>query len=216
MAIAAGSERAIQRSADVEAVSHLTKGLGVLASLPESSERLAHEQMLYTTLGTPLIVTKGYAAPEMEQLYTCARELCQRVGETSQLVEVLVGLRVFYQVLGEPQPARELGEQAVTLAERIQAPLLVARAHFGLGHTLFRLGVLGQAGEQLEQGIACSALAHAAPQPHRLHTWQDPPVFCLATMGWVLWYLGYADQALACSREALILAQELSHPPTLE
>src|SRR5262249_13066004 len=39
-----------------------------------------------------------------------------------------------------------------------------------------------------------------------------PMVACLSYMAWVLWYLGYPDQALKRSQEALTLAQELSHP----
>jgi tetratricopeptide (TPR) repeat protein len=161
-------------------------------------------------------VTKGYAAPEVEQAFTRARELCQRVGETSQLLEVLVGLRVFYQVRGDPRTARELGEQAVTLAERIHDPMLVARAHFGLGHTLFCLGAFGQAREQLEQGIARYILGGDVSPRQRSQAWQDPGAFCMVTVAWVLWYLGYPDQALACSREGLSLAQQLSNRPARE
>jgi predicted ATPase len=38
---------------------------------------------------------------------------------------------------------------------------------------------------------------------------------CLSYLAWTLWFLGYAGQALERSREALALAQELSHPVSL-
>jgi predicted ATPase len=44
---------------------------------------------------------------------------------------------------------------------------------------------------------------------------QDPGVSCLLYPSRTLRYLGYPDQALQQSQEALILARELSHPPTL-
>ena len=60
-------ERAIQRSANVEAISHFNKGLELLSSLPETPERAQHELAMQTTLGAALIVTKGHAHPEVAQ-----------------------------------------------------------------------------------------------------------------------------------------------------
>jgi adenylate cyclase len=40
-------------------------------------------------------------------------------------------------------------------------------------------------------------------------------VSCLTWLSWALWAMGYPDQALQRSREALALAEELSHPFTL-
>jgi predicted ATPase len=85
-------QRAIQRSANLEAVAHLTKGLEVLATLPDTPERAQQELVMQTTLGPALLVTKGQAAPELLHAYTRARELCQQVGETPQLFQVLRGL----------------------------------------------------------------------------------------------------------------------------
>ena len=84
-------QRAIQRSANVEAIAHLTKGLELLKTLPDTPERAQQELALQIALGSPLMATKGYAAPEVAQAYTRARELCQQVGETPQLFPVLCG-----------------------------------------------------------------------------------------------------------------------------
>ena len=65
----------------------------------------------------------------------------------------------------------------------------------------------------MEQGIALYD-----PQQHRSHAFlygQDPGVTCLSYAAWALWFLGYPDQALKRSHEALTLAQELSHPFSL-
>ena len=71
------------------------------------------------------MATKGYAAPEVEQAYTRARELCQQVGETPQLFPVLFGLAAFHLVRGELQTARELSEQLLRLAQSVQDPALL-------------------------------------------------------------------------------------------
>src|SRR5262249_53167461 len=62
--------RASQRSAYVEASSHLTKGLELLKTLPDTPERTQQELTLQIALGTPLIASKGYGAPEVEQAYS--------------------------------------------------------------------------------------------------------------------------------------------------
>jgi predicted ATPase len=43
----------------------------------------------------------------------------------------------------------------------------------------------------------------------------DPRVDCLSYAAWILWLLGYPDQALARSQEAVALAEGLSHPFSL-
>ncbi len=112
-------QRAIEHSAYVEAISHLTKGLELLKTLPDTLERTQQELTLQVALGTPLIATKGYGAPEIERVYTRARNLCQQVRETPQFFPVLWGLWVFYLVRAEFQTARELAEQLMRLAQSV-------------------------------------------------------------------------------------------------
>ena len=57
-------QRAIERSAHVEAISHLRQGLALLQTLPETPQRLQREVDMHIALGASLIATKGYAAPE--------------------------------------------------------------------------------------------------------------------------------------------------------
>jgi predicted ATPase len=73
--------RALQRSANVEAIAHVQRGLELLSTLPDTPERTQHELDLLTTLGPALLSTRGYAAPEVLRAYTRARELCQQVGK---------------------------------------------------------------------------------------------------------------------------------------
>ncbi|MFQ5794979.1 MAG: hypothetical protein ACE5JP_08015 [Candidatus Bipolaricaulia bacterium] len=105
------SQRAVQRSANVEAINHLTKGLEVLKTLPEAPERIQQELTLQITLGVPLTATKGYGAPETGKAYARARELCRQVGETPQLFPVLRGLWMFHLVRGVMSLSRLLQQQ---------------------------------------------------------------------------------------------------------
>ncbi len=206
-------ENAVRRSANVEATAHLSKGLELLKILPDTPERTRQELALQIALGTPLVATKGYAAPEVEKAYTRARELCQQIGETSQLFPVLRGLWAFYYIRAELMTACELGEQCLTLAQRTQDLALLAEAHYTLGATALYLGEVISARGHAEQGIALYDL-----QQHRSHAFlygHDPGVACLSYAALALWNLGYPDQALKRSRQAFALAQELSHPNSL-
>jgi class 3 adenylate cyclase/tetratricopeptide (TPR) repeat protein len=145
-------ERATQRSAYVEAINHLTKGLELLKPLPDTPERVQQELTLQLALSAPLIVTKGYESPEVEKSITRARELCQQMGETPELFSVLGGLLTFYGSRGEWQTAHKLGEQLFNLAQNAQDPNFLMAGHSALGTTLFRLGELVLAREHLGVG----------------------------------------------------------------
>jgi class 3 adenylate cyclase/predicted ATPase len=206
-------EIAMRRSANLEAVGHLTRAVELLMTLPDTPGRAQHELTLQLALGAPLLATKGYAAPERGKVYTRAWELCQQIGETSQHFPVLFGLWQFYAVGGELQTGREVGKRLLSLAQRQHDPALLLEAHRALGFTLLSLGEFAQAREHVEHGIALYD-----PQQHRSHAFmygQDPGMTCLLYAAEALWLLGYPDQARARSHEAFTLAQELDHPYSL-
>jgi class 3 adenylate cyclase len=206
-------EQASDRSAHLEAISHCTTGIELLTTLPDTPERTQHAVTLYIALGAALQVTKGLAAPEVEQAYMQARTLCQQVGETPQLVPILFGLWRFYTVRSQLHTARELGETLLRLAQRADDPVLAVIAHYALGWTWCCLGALPAARQHLEEGIA-----RYTPDQRRAPAFRighDPGVACRAFAAWTLWLLGYTDQALARIHDALALAHELSHPLSL-
>jgi predicted ATPase/class 3 adenylate cyclase/DNA-binding winged helix-turn-helix (wHTH) protein len=206
-------QRAIERSAHLEAAQHLATGLELLATLPETPARAQQELGLQMALGPALMATKGNAAPEVEQTYARARALCAQVGETPQLFSVLRGLCRFYSNRGALPTARELGEQLNRLAQRTAEPARLLEAHDALGHTLFFLGEYAAAQTHLEQGIALTDLT--AQQAQALRHGAAPGVVCLAMAANTLWCLGYPAQALRRSQEALAQAQALAHPYSL-
>jgi predicted ATPase/class 3 adenylate cyclase len=205
-------EQAVQRSASTEAINHFTAALELLKTLPDSLDRARQELTLQLTLGAPLMATKGPAAPEAQAAYARARVLGQQVGEPSQLFSVLRGLWQVHTARAELRTACELSEQLLSLAQAIQDPALLLEAHHTLGAALYFLGECAPAREHLEQ-----AFALYDPQRHRhlagLYG-HDPGVVCLSRVSRVLLSLGYVDQAVQKSHEALSSARELSHPQT--
>jgi len=206
-------EQGLQRSANLEAISHLTKGLELLHTLPNSPECDRQELALQTALGMASQTLKGYAAPEVEQAYARARTLCQQVGDTAQFVSVLRGQWIFYSVRADYRTALALGQQMLALAEDNGNPEHLVEAHLALGVIAIYRGDFIASRLHLEQSIA---LYHAHGQPlqtfHYMgHSW----VFCLSYLARTLWLLGYAEQALQRSQEGLTLAQRLSIPMTM-
>jgi class 3 adenylate cyclase/predicted ATPase len=202
-------QRAVERSANLEGIAHLTRGLNVLETLDVRVDRRERELALRTALGPALMSTKGLGAHEVEQNYTRALELCRQLGERPELFAVLRGLWEYHELRGDLKTALELGEELLRLARAADDPALRLIAHDVLGDTLYWLGEFPRALEHLEQGIALYR-----PDEHRAlahqHAGYDPGVACLSFSAYTLWYLGYPDRAVRRNEEAIALARDLS------
>ncbi|MBS3784263.1 MAG: AAA family ATPase, partial [Anaerolineae bacterium] len=204
---------AARLSANEEAIAHFNKALALLKTLPESTERDRQELRLQLALAAPHQAVRGYAAPETGRAYARAYDLCQRLGETPDLLPALWSLGSFYYARGEHHKSLQLTERVLSLARRMEDTLQIAMARWGLGVDLLHLGALDPAREHLAYVIG-----FYDPEQHHTMAFvhgQDPGVSALAWMSWTLWLLGYPDQAIERSQEALKLTSELDHPFTL-
>jgi class 3 adenylate cyclase/predicted ATPase len=206
-------EQASDRSAYLEAISHLTTGIELLQTLPETPARTQHALTLHIALGAALQVTKGYTAPEVEHAYLRARELCQQVGETSQLAQVLFGLWRFYLLRPQLPTAGEFGDTLLHLAQSAEDPALAVLAHYALGTVRFCLGAWPAARRHLEEARARYTPDQRSTPAFRMGV--DPGVACRMFAAIALWVLGFPAQALSRVHEALALAHRLAHPYSL-
>jgi predicted ATPase len=203
-------QHAVDRSAHAEAITHFTHALALLRALPGTPARTRHELTLQCSLGVQL-ATRGSATREVERTYARALALCQQVGHAQELFPVLYGLSRLYKKRGKLQRAQDLGEQLLVLAQRQGEAALLLRGHYVLGDILLWLGEFSEARTHLEHGLAVYD-----PQQHDTHDLlyeADPWLGCLGALSVTLWFLGYPDQALERSTEAL--AHELAHPYSL-
>jgi predicted ATPase len=197
----------------LEAIVHLRKGIEVLKALPSAAERTHQELGLQVALGNALLAIKGYAAPEVEQTYARAHALCQEIGLTAQVFPVLYGLWVFYFIRAELAKAREIGIEFLELSGKQEESAPVLMAHRVLQFALLWLGEISSSQTHFEQ---CTGLYD--PKQHRSLAFQygqDPGMATLSLAPWSLWLLGYPDQAMKRSQEALLAAQKTSHPLSL-
>src|SRR5262249_7636349 len=152
--------------------------LEVLGNLPENHETIEKAINIRVDLGPVLTAKGGFAAADVEENYTRALSLCERLGdEPPQLFPVLWALARMHDVRGELRVGRDLGEQLIKLAQREQDPALLLEAHHELWANLFALGEIVSARAHMEQGIALYD-----PQKHRHHAFRygghDPGVCC--------------------------------------
>jgi predicted ATPase len=204
----------VQLCAYQEAIAHLSRGLELLLALPGSPECDQQELALQLSLGTAWIRHGTFGPEEVGAAFARARELCEQMGKESQLCHVLGELAVFHYVRAEYRQARELAEEALSLAQLSGDPLLLALGHWQLGIASFSLGDYTAARAHLQQVIS-----FYEPQAHHQALVSlrgyDAGVNALSFDACCLWVLGYPEQAFQRSEEALALARELDHPFSL-
>jgi class 3 adenylate cyclase/predicted ATPase/chloramphenicol 3-O-phosphotransferase len=195
------------RSANSEAVSHLSRGLELLATLPSSCERDNRELDLLLALGRALIIGKGYADPEVERVYSRAQALSTEVSDPSQRFVVVRGLWTFRLAKGEVETARHLATELLHLTEEQQLAHLRSAANLSLGQTAVHLGSFVDAHGYFERAIEQTK----AIAPRRRPT-QDALVTCYCYDAQALWHLGRLQATVRRIEDAIARAKNLTTP----
>jgi DNA-binding winged helix-turn-helix (wHTH) protein/predicted ATPase len=204
------ADNAMRRFAYREAVGLARRGLELIEKLPDTRERAQSELCLQLTLGVPLIATEGYAAPDVGSAYWRARELCQQLGDTPDVSEVLWGLWTFHTLRADLGTARKIAQEFLCLSERLPYPGLAMRGHWAMEITYTHLGEFELAMEHLEK-----ALSLYLPERHLDDAFLyalNPGVAMPCFAAWSLWFLGQPDKALQRINDALNLARQLGEP----
>jgi hypothetical protein len=135
--LAAGGGQCRTGHAYQDAITAVTKGLALLATLPDSPQRTEDELTLQLSLGELLIVAKGAPAPEVGEVYGRAHHLCHQLGETPQHFRTLQGLQRFHLVQAQLHTAGELAQQLTRLAHYQREAGLVQEAQAAIGAVAF-------------------------------------------------------------------------------
>jgi len=217
-------QNALKKSAMAEAVSCLRGGLNLCAGIPESKWRNQRELELQVALGSALIATRGYVAPETIESFARARDLCKRLGQSRQLVSVMHGQWVQALMSNELVSARRQAAEVLELAERTNDDYWRWTGHRLLGTTSFPMGEFTAGHENFkhslslhEQVLGPARDAPAKDDAHaaRLMALDENHVFELVYDSWILLYLGHFDQARRRRDQALRHAHNHSQAYTL-
>ena len=206
--------KALRHSANADALSYLTRGLETVETLPEGAARERHKLALLLALGPAIQAMKGLGAPEAERVFSRAQELSERVGDTGAAFQALWGQWMFSAGQALMAPARRIGGELLTLAERTQDRALLLEAHHAMWATSFWLGELSAAERHIEQGMSLYDR-----EQHRslafFYGGHDPGACCRWFRAWTHWLFGRPVQAVTASKAAVALAEQIAHPPTI-
>jgi class 3 adenylate cyclase/predicted ATPase len=205
-------KKALARSAMLEAVSQLTKGLETLKGLPESHESQRREFQLQLALGQASIAARGFAAEETGRAYARAHELCTQSGESSEVFPVLYGRSVFHFQRGELSAAHDLASELVRLGEQHCDVAAQVTGHRMIGSALSQMGRFADSRRQFLLALALydpvrdrdSAVVYAIDSRVMSNSW-------LAHLQLIL---GFPDQAQEHHSEAFAYVRQLSHAGT--
>jgi predicted ATPase/class 3 adenylate cyclase len=204
-------QSALHASANPEAIAHLTTGLDLLAGLPAGPERAGVELQFRLALGPAYMAIRGYAAPEVEDCYQRARELCRMLGDTPQLVPVLHGLWSYHIVRAQHASALALGEQVLQLGATTNDDGLLLQGNMEVGWSHYFLGELEQAREHLERVL--ELYDHDRHSSHAFIYGDNPATSARGALALALWMFGHPDQSLRHSQENLAtLRSQVEHP----
>ena len=203
--------RATERSANIEAIAHLSNGLALLDSLPESLERDKVELDLRITLGPALMAVEGANSEKVTSSYSRARELCEHVGEIDHVFTVLFGIWLMNAAQGAISVGLEIADEMTRHTEASgNAGQRLQAHHCNWTSSLWS----GNPGSCIDQ--AAHGLKIYDRDVHRTHKFlyagHDPAVCGLASSGWAWWQIGYPDKGLGQAIEADELAADLDHP----
>jgi class 3 adenylate cyclase/predicted ATPase len=208
-------QRATARSANREAVRHLQIGLEALNELSPSTERDRLELSLQIAMTTPMTAISGFASVESEKSYARARELCDSLGETEQLVTVLHGQWVRHTVTLGHCEATKIAAQLLKMGERQDNETALMMGHRLVAwNKLFR-GHLEVVEPHIRKALAVYDSNPVKYRELRLRSHHDPRVASLSALAIQQWLSGFPERSVEAQEECIAHARDLDHAASM-
>jgi DNA-binding SARP family transcriptional activator len=193
------AEVATRVSANVEAVRHLTRAVGLIGQLPPSLERDRDELRLQIALASPTVASRGYATGDFALALDRARILAATVHDARGEILALNGLTAAQIVHGEIRRSLETARASVELVG--DHPELVTACEMSYGGALTTLGMQDDAVEHFERAVRAYL-----PGRSTMAIGFEPGAFAMSWESHALWLSGAPDRALDRHRQAMELA----------
>lgn len=211
-------QRALKRSANLEAAAHLGKGLELAGSLPESESRTRQELAMHMAVGLAMMAARGFSAPEVREAFSAARGLADTLGDKTLLFNAMRGESAYLTISGGLRDAEKFAGDCETLglqlAEASGDSAFIVEAHHQFWGIKFYLGEYDES-----EFHANKALAVYDPDQHHHVVYtsagHDPGVCCRTHSSWILCMRGHADRAVERMQGTMALAERIMHPISL-
>jgi class 3 adenylate cyclase len=210
---AQAAQRALGRSANIEALRHSERGSELLSTAPASGERERSELMLAMLGGAAHRAVHGFASIDAERCFARALELSEKLDDVATQVDVRRGLFSWHYARGELGLARAQGQRVSDIGASSGDRAACMLGHWMLGAMSMWQGEFAAARRDLELAVS---LYH--PEEHRLKTLAvqiDPGVNAMAHLSWVCWIGGDIDGAVEAGARAVGAARSLAQPYAL-
>ncbi len=189
------AQLALQRFANAEAVAYMRQALTWLEGLKEQRQRHEIELRCNMFLIQAMSVVSGGGTPEIRQLIERCQTLVDEIGDRSSGFFVLIMLCMYHQMWAEHQSAAELARRCLEQSDAEDNPLYRMDALRVLGLVSHYMGNFQEARQYLEQSIALyDSLGGAG---FNSIVGLDQKLLCQTALSFVLWAMGYPDQAVA-------------------
>ncbi|SET73043.1 Adenylate and Guanylate cyclase catalytic domain-containing protein [Stigmatella erecta] len=213
---AKAGEQASLRSANVEAIRHLSQALRLLGTLPETPARSEQELQLQVALGMPLMQMHSLRSREVEKTYSRVMELLPLVEDSLSRLHVSTwGAYAYTFARAKFHVAQELAELTVRQGERQNSRELLALGHRMIATNHFTWGHMSTALEHVEHALESSNFDLSQHRALAVKEWVNPRVAALAYGSVVLSAVGRDALARRYGEEAVALAGKIGHPHTL-
>ena len=204
-------QRASERSAIREAVSHFQKGLALIDHIAEPDERKRAELEMQLLLAAALMTTEGPGSHDVKAAYARALALCEELPQSPQHFAAVWGS---WRIAMDFRTGRERADKLLELARGIGDTELTLQAHHCQWATLFMLGEHKACCSQIEKGLDLyDARAHFSPAG--VYGGHDAKACALGEAALSYYLRGYPDKALRYGNAALEWARKLNHSGSL-
>ncbi len=205
--------QASMRSLYSEAIAHVNRALELLAATPDSEARMRDELRLQVVLGVALMAAKGFYSDEVERAFSRACDLTRNSDDPFQQEQrfgALQGLWGYHYTRGDTVSALKVAHESMTQARKLNDAGQLKVAHYAMGAALVQAGDLSAARDHLETSLEFEK----TPAFIGGTGWfgPDPGVLCLTSLSDLLFHLGYPDQSLERSFQAVEAVTRESDP----
>src|SRR5262245_4770198 len=206
-------DRALDRSANDDAIADLEKAISLADGLTDGPAQRLLRLRLQTTYGHALLHGRGHSQPETIAAFARARELVPGIEDPTARFSAYYGMWLGSFVQADIAPMREVAVAALGDASHSTQFHGGGRAGHVFGVTCWFQGDYVGARASLEQALA--AYDHERDYQLAPRFVFDDRVVATGWLAVVLWALGKVDQGARLLDNALGLARQSGHPPTI-
>jgi class 3 adenylate cyclase/tetratricopeptide (TPR) repeat protein len=203
-------QKLLKRSANVEAAAILERARGLVDQFPESPETLGAKLAVYAMLGTAHASFRGYASPQVGEIFSVASDLCDKLGPRPELAGVLYGLQHYFLARGEFGRTGFLANELHQLANATSNNALLGSSHQALGAQIGLSKDLDHGLQHVES--ACQLLGDGCHVGLEEFFGQNPYVTALGYKGYFEWNAGFPEKSIRTIDQCIQVARDLQHP----